>query len=107
VGDREEGEGSSRKKLVESQGGREGEGDGLRRKTKTKEVEFGIRCGFDLNIFRKSFFFHGRGVESARWGVPRFGVRRRGLRTGSRRALSDQEAGGGERKPESFWAKVA
>jgi hypothetical protein len=45
VGDREEGEGSSRK-LVESQGGREGEGDGLRRKTKTKEVEFGIRCGF-------------------------------------------------------------
>jgi len=48
VGDREEGEGSSRK-LVESQGGREGEGDGLRRKTKTKEVEYGIRGRFDLN----------------------------------------------------------
>ena len=48
MGDREEGEGSSRK-LVESQGGREGEGDGSFFVEKQREVEFGIRCRFDLN----------------------------------------------------------
>ena len=51
MGDREEGEGSSRK-LVESQGGREGEGDGSFFVDK-KEVEFGIRCRFKARMRRR------------------------------------------------------
>jgi hypothetical protein len=59
VGDREEGEGSSRK-LVESQGGREGEGDGSFFVEKQRQKRSNLELDVD---FRKSFFLHGEGLS--------------------------------------------